>query len=415
MNPDRREIAGRLVLAGLMLPLLSSAASGCGLAMPEGSAAQDETDGVSVRDPRFGAKGDGIADDTKTIQAAIDAAPVVHIPAGTYIVGDSLVVPANRRITGAGATSILRKKDEQVGRLLVNAPGAVTGIVIERLTIDGNRKGTAYVGGKDGLFLTRCVGAVVRDVTVRNCLNDGIIIEYGSGNRVTGCVAQGNAKDGIYSSGGKDIRIDGNRTFGNSVAGIAVVATSGGLVTGNRSRGNRSDIMLGRDSQSIRVIGNDCRSATAFVVSGENIAAQTLNGITYPTQPARGWDWLYGAAFCTLSRNYFGGEVRLILFNDGEVSNNICAGSRSQGLLLQGASRNRIVGNTIRDWGAGFHGIQLASLNAVDAVPASQGLPIRSTDNIVTGNRLSGKSARNAIVNDGARNHLLDNPAAAPA
>lgn len=411
MTPDRRAVTRQLAMAAVAVMT-----GGCGSATSDAAAVtgrttqNDSEAAVSVRDPRFGARGDGIADDTRAIQAAVDAARVVHIPAGTYIVSGSIVLPANRRITGVGATSILRKKNEQVGRMLVNAAEARTGIVIERLTIDGARRTVAYAGGKDGLFLTRCTGAVVREVVVRDCLNDGIIIEYGSGNQVTGCLAQGNAKDGIYSSGGRDITIADNRTAGNLVAGIAVAATAGGLVTRNRSRGNRSDIMLGRDSRSIRVTENDCRSQTAFVVSGENLADQVLNDVAYPARPVRGWDWVYGARSCTLDRNHFGGGVRLILFDDGVVTNNVCTGSGSQGLLLQGASRNQVTGNTISDWGDGFYGIQLASLNAVDGVPVSQGPPIRSIGNTITGNRLSNRIGRTGVIDGGLRNRVDDNP-----
>lgn len=406
MNQDRREITLRLALAAA-----AAMTGGCGWVASEATEMEGEraNAAVSVRDPRFGARGDGIADDTRAIQAAIDAAPVVYVPAGTYIVSNSLILPANRRITGVGGASILRKKDEQVGRVLVNASDARTGIVIERLTIDGARRSTAYVGGKDGLFLTRCTGAVVQEVTVRDCLNDGIIIEYGNGNRVAGCIALGNAKDGIYSSGGRDIIIEDNYAADNLVAGIAVAATAGGLVTRNRSRSNRSDIMLARDSRSIRVTQNDCRSPIAFVVSGENLADQVLNDVAYPAKPVRGWDWVYGARSCTLDHNHFGGGVRLILFDDGVVTDNVCAGSGSQGLLLQGASRNRVTSNTISDWGDGYYGIQLASLNAVDGVPASQGLPIRSTGNTIVGNRLSNRAGRTGVIDGGLRNRLDDN------
>lgn len=408
-RPDRREVTRRLALSAA-----AAMTGGCGSVASDAAVAQGQGDAVSVRDPRFGARGNGIADDTRAIQAAVHAAPVVHIPAGTYIVSAPIVLPTGCRITGAGPASVLRKKTERVGRVLTNAPGTRSGIVIERLTIDGARRGTAYVGGADGLFLTRCTGAVVREVIVRDCLNDGIIIEYGSGNQVTGCLAQGNAKAGIYSSGGRDIVIEDNRTADNLVAGIAVAATAGGLVTRNRSSGNQSDIMLGRDTQAIRVTENDCRSPTAFVVSGENLADQVLNGIAYPARPVRKWDWIYGARSCTLDRNHFGGAVRLILFDDGVVTDNICTGSQSQGLLLQGASRNQVTGNSISDWGDGFYGIQLASLNAVDGIPASQGAPIRSTGNTITGNRLSGRTGRKTVIDGGLRNRLDDNPVTVP-
>jgi hypothetical protein len=67
---------------------------------------------ISVKD--FGAVGDGVADDTAAIQAALDAtstagvSTTVYVPAGTYKTTATLDVPANASIVGAGIGSVLR-------------------------------------------------------------------------------------------------------------------------------------------------------------------------------------------------------------------------------------------------------------------------------------------------------------------
>lgn len=89
-----------------------------GLAVGSIGASEGETSGtpvpshaLSVRD--FGAKGDGQADDTGALHAAIDAAlkgaGAVHIPSGQYRVTHSLVFTSAKRvdITGEGYTSVL--------------------------------------------------------------------------------------------------------------------------------------------------------------------------------------------------------------------------------------------------------------------------------------------------------------------
>lgn len=61
---------------------------------------------VSVRD--FGAAGDGVADDTAAIQAAINsmtAGGVLHFPPGTYLISDTLHVPRGMTLAGAGLHS----------------------------------------------------------------------------------------------------------------------------------------------------------------------------------------------------------------------------------------------------------------------------------------------------------------------
>ena len=66
---------------------------------------------VSVKD--FGAVGDGVANDTAAIQAAIDfsssTGPAIYIPAGTYLITSSINITSQRTIFGDGNNkSIIR-------------------------------------------------------------------------------------------------------------------------------------------------------------------------------------------------------------------------------------------------------------------------------------------------------------------
>jgi hypothetical protein len=65
---------------------------------------------VSVRD--FGARGDGVADDTRPLQSALDSigtdrAGVVHLPPGLYRITAPLVVRRNQTLQGFGAPSVI--------------------------------------------------------------------------------------------------------------------------------------------------------------------------------------------------------------------------------------------------------------------------------------------------------------------
>lgn len=63
-------------------------------------------DWVSVKD--FGAVGDGLSDDTAAFAAALAAAASVHVPAGTYLIADTLALGYGQSLHGEGDSSILR-------------------------------------------------------------------------------------------------------------------------------------------------------------------------------------------------------------------------------------------------------------------------------------------------------------------
>ena len=106
---------------------------------------------VNVLD--FGAVGDGVADDTIAIQAAIDFAftqtgrrPIVYLPTGTYLITDSLVVKDYGNLRGAGQRST---------------------------SITSNFAGKSAIRGQYGdqpTYANRTIGWDMRDFTISNSL-----------------------------------------------------------------------------------------------------------------------------------------------------------------------------------------------------------------------------------------------------
>jgi hypothetical protein len=174
----RRFLAGGVAAAGALTALRSSAA---------GLVAEDR--GVRAFDVRAsGAVGDGIADDTAAIQAAIDAAGAaggtVAFPPGIFSTR-TLTLHSRVHLVGAGIeATVLKLRAGTDGDLIrthrfaaLTGTGDIGGIYnwsIRDLTLDGNRARNA---GGSGL----CVygyGYILRDLRVRHCAGAGLYSEW---------------------------------------------------------------------------------------------------------------------------------------------------------------------------------------------------------------------------------------------
>ncbi|UOQ58547.1 glycoside hydrolase family 55 protein [Leucobacter allii] len=121
---------------------------------------------VAVSVKRYGAVGNGVANDGPAIQAALNANRNVFIPPGTYIIGQELKVPSNTRLVGAGIDqTILRASSSlhQSQNMITNAKNSRTArtdydrnIYIADMTVDSASTarptgGTAWESGACGV------------------------------------------------------------------------------------------------------------------------------------------------------------------------------------------------------------------------------------------------------------------------
>jgi hypothetical protein len=122
----------------------------------------------NVKDPTYGALGDGVAIDGTAIQAAIDAADaagggMVYIPQGTYLIDEILIMQSNVHLIGAGRNLVTIKAiDEydpaytswQGHNMITQTPGeTISGVELRGFTLDHNAANWDVANfGTPGLF-----------------------------------------------------------------------------------------------------------------------------------------------------------------------------------------------------------------------------------------------------------------------
>jgi len=179
---------------------------------------------ISVFD--YGAKGDGESDDRAAIQAAIDAAAAgngeVFLPPGTYSISGTpgrhwgLDVPRGVHLRGAGAdvTVLQQAPDATKSERLVHVSG--DGVVVEDLTLDGNKAKQGRDEQRHGLFATDTRGLIVRRIVARDFTGDGVYLYNGArDSRVEHVRAASNDRNGLTLGGD----VDGTHVFASTFVG----------------------------------------------------------------------------------------------------------------------------------------------------------------------------------------------------
>lgn len=187
---------------------------------------------LSVKAPQFGAVGDGVADDTWAIQAAINAAAVqsvssgagagkvVYFPAGRYKVTSTLLVPTGTVLQGSsggiwstsrgesrifkfGSSTSLIANDDQVNcgsnieirnLKLMGAGGSV---------LDFKASGA---GGVDG---TTCRRILIIDCFITNTAGNGVTFSDVQVSLIRGCYIAGNTGHSIHFKSSYDNEVTG--------------------------------------------------------------------------------------------------------------------------------------------------------------------------------------------------------------
>ena len=175
----------------------------------------------------FGAKGDGVTDDTKAIQAAIDSIPDsggrITVPTGTYRISEPLVVRRNGlTLRGDGPRSVLKLADGvtrtmftlpvEFGPNVNSADVVVTDVEVSRLTIDGNKNGQAQIPPTFfGMHLLHAERVILSELVFKDWAFDALAIGVGQKPNVDITIRNsrfsGNGRHAIHLGYGSNLKV----------------------------------------------------------------------------------------------------------------------------------------------------------------------------------------------------------------
>ena len=180
---------------------------------------QDQIDQIHetfVTPEMFGAVGDGITDDTKAIQDALDAAPYVIFDNKTYMVDAEVhIIPNSGNVLMMSPGTILKAISNSADYYGVIYLNNVSYVVITGGNIQGDRNTHLTLTGESGHCINcrDCTDILIENVHCYDAWGDGIFI--GGDNVlpqniiIRNCESDHNRRQGISVIRGTDILIDG--------------------------------------------------------------------------------------------------------------------------------------------------------------------------------------------------------------
>jgi parallel beta-helix repeat protein len=295
---------------------------------------------ASVKDPAYGARGDGVSDDTAAIQKAVNALAgsggTLSFPGGTYMVNavPGILVQGGLtlQLAADAVLAVIPNAAQNYSVLTV----AGTGVNILGGTIQGDYGSHLGTGGEWGMGIT-LAGArnvLILGVTSLNCWGDGFYVGSGSSG-VTLCsvTALHNRRNGLsltsansvtvlhstFMNSGGTLPEDGLDIEPNPGETVSNVAITGCTFTGNAGDGIEDGVDLSATGSAF---------ITQVTLTGNTITGNGAGSLD--PDPRNG--------------------IELSNCSGQQVTDNLVSGNTGNGIQLRnGATGMTITGNTIQN------------------------------------------------------------------
>jgi hypothetical protein len=277
---------------------------------------------------RYGAVGDGVADDTAAIQRALDSNSLVFLPKGTYLYSSALTPSSNTDIYGVGEGSVLQGGADTD---CIELDG-VSNVRMAHFGIDGQR--TTYTNtSNDGISApangTGCGNIIIDNVRIFDMAGAGVIIlaqtaSHTTRVRISNCYIFNTGAHGIVCQD----YVDRVRIYSNHVEDFGMLVS------------NRPGITTGRNGVNHQVLGNYVKCSSSAL--GTSVHCISID---------QGSDYVVANNVC---ENHIGFGIENVGCSNGSVVGNTSTDGTRAGIVVTGTAtldpaKITIVGNVVTD------------------------------------------------------------------
>lgn len=292
----------------------------------------------------YGAKGDGVTDDTVSIQNALNDNLTVYVPNGTYIVSDTITMPPNRTIIGESKACATIKyigdntdtlkavlstedgaNDNTIKDIIIDGGGKCTGIYLQATSEEVLKNWDTHGVVEECQILNctyglriggQCRGSYIKHIYVKNCSRHGIYVQ-GTDNFIIDCVGINIDWSGVFIQSGNNVVRNGrmgicNRANNGNSAYTIDSSINNSIVGCTAQQNHRNAFIIQNSSRCI---------VSAFQSDWNNYG--NLDG--YDTAHFK----MLNSSLCKIDG----------IIIDGEINNNHSA----YGLYLEGSTKQNVI------------------------------------------------------------------------
>lgn len=309
---------------------------------------------IAISVKTFGAKGDGVTDDTENIQKAIDSLKetggILFFPVGTYLITAQLTLCSNIIITGCGEKSIIQCLTGTSGNGINMLVAIEQGnILIENIRIQNSHYGNAFppagtfTGMGANILMIGCNNIEVSHIHASagggavNGKNEGVAPIYLS------CCSNSRINNNMIDDSQNGIVIDSwyNNNTDKSMFHSWGITIEGNTIDNVAGRGIAID--LGNGDGSLSIIGNTILRFAYAGIKGENIFNCVIDG-----NAIDGLSHDRSQGTQTSLNGYFGIEI-LTGGSKCVIANNSIYNLLHDGIRMLNSNDTVITGNNIRN------------------------------------------------------------------